>query len=313
MTLGVAQRFVKNESDGWSFTRTEIGLYLERALSESPKVTGEQSHDSLQRAEETIGSYLHRLGLLGQRTAEMHAALARISTDPAFDPEPFTPHYQRGLYQSMRSLTSRSFDLLRKQLKSCNDEVRREAEQVLDRREEIFRQFEDALKADTVGGKRIRTHGDYHLGQVLFTGRDWVIIDFEGEPARSLGERRIKRSPLRDVAGMLRSFSYASHDALLHEIATGTAAPDSPLYAQLKEAIDYWQGWVSHVFLASYQATAEPHRFLPEGEEQRKRLLEVYLMEKAVYELNYELNNRPHLVRIPVDGILGLLDRRARA
>ena len=152
-----------------------------------------------------IGPYLASAHLLGQRTGELHVALASDRSDPDFAPEPFTPFYLRSAYQSMRTLADRTLILLRDRVKALPEEARAEAEKILALKNEIFNRFRLVIDQETTA-MRIRCHGDYHLGQVLFTGKDFVITDFEGEPAQPLGERRRKRSPLRDVAGMLRSF-----------------------------------------------------------------------------------------------------------
>ena len=165
---------------------------------------------------ETLGAYVEFARLLGRRTAELHLALASRDDDPAFAPEPFTAFYQRGLYQSMRNLTARAFRLLADRVKSLPPDVQGDARTLAGLEDQTLAAFHTVL-GRTIPATRIRCHGDYHLGQVLYTGKDFVIIDFEGEPARALGERRLKRSPLVDVAGMLRSFDYVVH-AVLYEI-----------------------------------------------------------------------------------------------
>jgi maltose alpha-D-glucosyltransferase / alpha-amylase len=155
---------------------------------------------------------------------------------------------------------------------------------------------------------RIRTHGDLHLGQVLWTGRDHVLIDFEGEPARPVGERRLKRSPLRDVAGMLRSFQYATASTLEDQRERGAVTPGGESEALLSRWLDWWLRWVSAAYLHGYLATAEGAGFLPADPEHTAILLDAFLLEKAVYELSYELNNRPTWVHIPLAGIADVLD-----
>ena len=156
---------------------------------------------------------------------------------------------------------------------------------------------------------RIRCHGDYHLGQVLWTGRDFLITDFEGEPARPLSERRMKHTPIMDVASMLRSFSYAPYVALLRQ------QPDLLVVdagARLEAWIRFWHGWVSVVFLNAYLGIAERASFWPRSQAEFRVLLDVHLLEKAVYEIGYELNNRPDWVRIPVLGVLEILEMDTR-
>jgi maltose alpha-D-glucosyltransferase/alpha-amylase len=153
---------------------------------------------------------------------------------------------------------------------------------------------------------RTRIHGDYHLGQVLWTGKDFIIIDFEGEPLRPISERRIKRSPLRDVAGMLRSFHYAGHARLLRPDHGGTVRPED--VALLQDFIRCWYVWVSGVFLKAYLQATSGAAFLPRERQHLKLMLNAYQMEKALYELGYELNNRPDWSAIPLEGIRQLLE-----
>jgi maltose alpha-D-glucosyltransferase/alpha-amylase len=182
--------------------------------------------------------------------------------------------------------------------------VRDQAQQVLNLEGTISERFQAILdQKPTV--MRIRCHGDYHLGQVLYTGHDFVIIDFEGEPARPLSERRIKRSALHDVAGMLRSFHYAAYSALLDREASGVVRPeDIPI---LEPWARFWYLWVSAAFLKAYLAEAGQASFIPQSREELQALLDAFLLEKAIYEVGYELNNRPEWVRIPLQGILDLV------
>jgi maltose alpha-D-glucosyltransferase/alpha-amylase len=231
--------------------------------------------------------------------------LGKPGKEEAMAPEPFTAHVQHSLYQSMRQLTSRAFQLLRKRMRGLDDALRPTAEALLSRSESLDARFKRLLDFEP-DGRRIRCHGDFHLGQVLFTGRDWVIIDFEGEPARPIGERRIKRSPLRDVAGMLRSFHYAMHHGLSQQVARGLVQRDSDAYLALREAASYWYDTVSAAYLASYLEVIEGARLLPADPAYRAVLLDAFMLEKAIYELGYELNNRPHMVAIPLEGIAAL-------
>jgi maltose alpha-D-glucosyltransferase / alpha-amylase len=159
---------------------------------------------------------------------------------------------------------------------------------------------------------RIRTHGDYHLGQVLFTGRDFVIIDLEGEPAKPLGERRLKRVALRDIAGLLRSLQYATAATLDDQLERGLVTVGQPNHATLTNWLDWWLGWTSAAVLAGYLEEAAGQPFLPTDPEHTRRLLDAFLIEKAVYELGYEMNNRPDWVGIPVVGITQVLDHPER-
>ncbi|HYX23665.1 MAG TPA: phosphotransferase, partial [Thermoanaerobaculia bacterium] len=178
------------------------------------------------------------------------------------------------------------------------------AEALLADEERLVDRFRRLLSRK-VAAERIRLHGDYHLGRILFTGRDFVILDFEGEPSRSLSERRLKRSPLRDVAGMLRSFQYAAYVRLFEEASAGVASPE--LLPELERWALYWQRWVSAAFLRAYLDRARGASFLPPAAGERALLLDAFLLEKAIHELGHELNDRPAWVRIPLQGIREIL------
>jgi maltose alpha-D-glucosyltransferase/alpha-amylase len=251
------------------------------------------------------GAYLDVAKLLGQRTAELHAALASPRNNPAFAPEAYGALGKRSFYQSLRNLASRSLDALREALPKLAEPDAQLAAQVLKRERQISARLKSVLERE-LAGQRIRCHGDYHLGQILFTGRDFVIIDFEGEPARSLKDRRRKRSPLADVAGMLRSFHYAAYGVLSGELPGSQTRPeDVPL---LERWAPVWYGWVASAYLESYLRTLEPAALLPKEIDKLELLLDVHLIEKSLYELGYELNNRPRWVRVPLRGILDVLD-----
>ncbi len=258
---------------------------------------------------EVIGeAYLESARLLGRRTGELHACLASATPDErggggAFLPEEFTTLYQRSLYQSMRNLLGHTFRALERERGRLDGESADEAGSLLMRRGDLLARFRRILDRK-LPGARIRVHGDYHLGQVLYTGKDFVIIDFEGEPARPLGERRLKRSPLRDVAGMLRSFHYASRSALVQQRQRGGETARS---SSAEAWAGFWYRWVAAAFLRGYLEAMGDHPVLPGDPRDRQLLLEVFLLEKALYELAYEVNNRPGWVRIPLEGILELL------
>jgi maltose alpha-D-glucosyltransferase/alpha-amylase len=253
----------------------------------------------------SIGAYISLARLLGQRTAEMHLALASAQGMRDFDSEPFTQLYQTSLYQSMRGLAMRNLGLLERQMKSLPDEVKELAQAVLDMRRSILDMFQE-VRREKITASRIRCHGDYHLGQVLYTGRDFVIIDFEGEPARPLSERRLKRCPLRDVAGMIRSLHYAAHSAAQHRVPLLSRPEDD--IPVLEQWAEFWYTWVSASFLTYYLNTIGPAHLLPKDPEQTRTLLDAYLLEKAIYEVGYEINNRPTWVKVPLQGIIRLLE-----
>ncbi len=231
-------------------------------------------------------------------------ALASNTDNPDFVPEPFSVLYQRSLYQSMRNYSGQTFLLLKNNLSALRGVVLDEALKVLGLQNEVLNRFRTVLSRK-IAAKRTRIHGDFHLGQVLYTGKDYVIIDFEGEPARPLTERRIKRSPIRDVAGMLRSFQYAAYTALFGHLETAMVRPED--LAAMEPWAQLWNVWISSTFLDSYLKHTASGGFLPSNRDEVNILLNIYLFEKALYELGYELNNRPDWVRIPLIGILQLL------
>jgi maltose alpha-D-glucosyltransferase/alpha-amylase len=250
-----------------------------------------------------IASYQPSAHLLGQRTGELHMALSSDTKNPAFAPESFTALYRRSLYQSMRTLADQALALLGKRVKGVDPGLRADAEKVIQLEDAIFARFREIVETK-ITAMRIRCHGDYHLGQVLFTGKDFFIIDFEGEPARPISERRIKRSPLRDVAGMLRSFNYAAVAALKSDALRAEDA------VRMRPWAHFWSYWVSVNFLKGYFEATRQSVFMPKGRAEIVMLLNIYLLEKVIYELSYELNNRPDWLDIPIEGILQLLTDR---
>ena len=259
-TLGLLQEYVADGIDGWDLTLAEIADAPERSLD--------------------------RLGRLGEVTAQMHNTLGSDLGDAAFCPE-------EPSVEALGLLTATVDEEIARVFVSLPDDDERLAP-ILGRGEEVREQLRLLTHAGSAG-RVIRTHGDYHLGQTLFSGTDWVVLDFEGEPARTLVERRRKRSPLRDVAGMLRSFAYAATAAQLDRGAEGT---------------EDWEQRARERFLEGYLETADP-ALLPNGMPAIERLLSVFELEKAVYELRYELDNRPDWVRIPVAGIDRLMRQAA--
>jgi maltose alpha-D-glucosyltransferase / alpha-amylase len=310
-SLAVLHAFVPNEGDAWQYTMDSLNHYFQgvpvHPTVQVPPISQKHLLHLLQEppalAQDTIGPYLVSAQLLGSRTAELHVALASAPDDPDFAPEPFSLNYQNSLYYAMRGFAIQTLQLLREQSGDLPEELGEDVQQVLGSEESIISRFR-LLRHRKISTSRIRCHGDYHLGQVLYTGKDFVIIDFEGEPARSLSERRIKRSPLMDVAGMIRSFHYAAYTALLHQASLALKPEDLPV---LEHWAQFWYIWVSSSFLTSYVDGVEQARLLPDDPEQLRILLDAYLLEKAVYEIGYELNNRPDWLKVPLQGILQLM------
>jgi predicted trehalose synthase len=232
------------------------------------------------------GVYIDSAQQLGRRTAEMHLALASESGTAAFAPEPFSK-------DEIARLVSQSIA----ELQSLRDALDPGVFGRIDRALHAFREG-DGGQPMRLSTARTRIHGDFHLGQVLWSEGDFYLIDFEGEPARSLDERRKKDSPLKDVAGMLRSFSYAAYAALFADAGGRGDEVD-----QLEPWARTWQAWVGAAFVRGYLAAAGNAPFLPDDPVQREQLLNLFLMDKALYELKYERNNRPDWVRIPLRGL----------
>jgi maltose alpha-D-glucosyltransferase/alpha-amylase len=313
-TIAVLQEYVSNEGNVWRYTLDALSTFYESLATIGDKAPDvRHSTVDLLRMARTepdplainrIGAYLADAQLLGQRTAELHVTLGG-GEDPAFQPERFTLFYQRSLYQTMRNLAGRTMQALERKLPTLPDDVRAIAQRIIDSEETLFKRYRAVIEKK-INAVRIRAHGDYHLGQVLYTGRDFVITDFEGEPARALSERRLKRSPLLDVAGMIRSFDYAAHTALHGENVS--AVVRSSDRAALSEWGRYWYASVAASFLRGYLVIAEPARLLPDEPQGLQVVLDSYLLDKAVYELGYELNTRPDWLRVPAEGLLQLLD-----
>jgi maltose alpha-D-glucosyltransferase/alpha-amylase len=315
ITLATLNQFVPGAMDAWSHTLDALGRYYERAATlladnHSPPIPPLSFVEGIREelpstVSEVVGTYLDSARLLGERTAGLHLALASENEDKAFSTEPFTPHYVRGLFQSMRNHVKQNFGLLRKQLGSLPAEVMPLAQQVLELEPEIIKRFR-LLYERRLTARRIRCHGDYHLGQVLYTGKDFVIIDFEGEPAVSLSERRIKRSPLCDVAGMMRSFDYAAWAGLDEYVKRGSLESESR--PKFEPWLRLWDQAVGSVYLRAYRKTMGQSEIVPSTDDEWSVMLPAYLLNKAVYEIGYELNNRPAWLQIPLKGILELMN-----
>ena len=314
MCLGILQAFVPNVGDAWQFTLKALSSYWKDVGKYLGGSLGPVSHHDRPLAAyrqnlptpilDSISPYLDAVGLLGKRTAELHLALASESTDPAFAPEPYTAQFQRTFKETLHSLTERNLALLEAKLNELPPELRDKAKNVTARQGEILRRY-DSVLGSPIHAMRTRIHGDYHLGQVLYTGSDFVIIDFEGEPARPISERRVKRSPLQDVAGMLRSFHYAAFS--FHLASSDRATTEEIKSSDARPWAERWYASVSDRFLNAYFENVAGASFIPAVRDELFPLLRLHLLEKAVYELGYELNNRPAWVAIPLEGISQLL------
>ena len=292
--LLVAHEFVSSQADGWRHALAELNRFYDEVQHRSEPAPELLPSVRISRAEgatpqamcELAGAYIDSAQLLGRRTGELHVALASDATQAAFTPEPFTK-------DDVTRLIADTTSALQRARATIPPPVARR----LDGRLTAMR---DAQRANALNpaAAKIRIHGDYHLGQVLWAESDYYLLDFEGEPARPLDERRLKQSPLKDVAGMLRSFSYAAYAALF-------AASDghADVFARLEPWARAWILWTSVAFQRGYLAAAGGAAFVPADAVQRASLLDLFLLEKALYELQYEQNSRPDWVRIPLQGL----------
>jgi maltose alpha-D-glucosyltransferase/alpha-amylase len=314
-TLAVLSEFVENRGSAWSVTLESLFTFFERTLTvDTPlaPVAPPACHPAECNAEvpealvHLASPYFTLVRLLAERTAELHRALGHASTEPGFGQEPFTVLHQHSMYQTAHIALSRSFSQLRDKLASLPEQTRELAQAALAQERAIDAKLRH-ITSSKLDVTRIRCHGDYHLGQVLFTGDDFVIIDFEGEPGRSISERRYKRSPLRDVAGMLRSFAYAADSALRSE---RVRPADRARLAPWAEA---FQTWACVGFVRSYLEGIAGEGYCPRTPAVAGALLAFFELEKALYEVNYELNNRPDFVAIPLTGLLRIAGTRTAA
>ncbi len=311
--LGLLQEKVENQGDSWVMTIDSVGRFYERVMAKAkkekiPKLINKPAikyEEAPELIQEFIGrGFYERVARLGQRTAEMHLALASDNTNPSFAPEYFTSNYQRSLYSTLRKLVRDRFKLLEQSIDKLNTETQALARRVLAMEDQVLECFSEVYK-NRINAIKTRIHGDYHLGQVLFTGKDFIIIDFEGEPGFSFSERRLKKNPLKDVAGMMRSFHYAAFGKIM--LNENYREKDIEFLVQWAEQ---WQHYVSRFYLGAYLERMGLESTLSDQDE---ILIRTYLIEKAIYELGYELNGRPDWVNIPLRGIEYLMNRYFQA
>ncbi len=313
-TVAMLQGLVENEGDGWQWFLDKLCAFYSSVISLPAPVSTPAlftaASERLAALGDSAGLTLEAAALLGRRTAEMHLALATPTDDPAFAPEAFTPEDLNRDALRIEDQIRSAFDALKGKLASLPDDIADDAALLLSRRRELLARAR-SLAASHAAGKKFRIHGDYHLGQTLRiasdatpTGGDFVMLDFEGEPARTLAERRRKQSPLKDVAGMVRSFSYAAFSALdrfrsAHPDREGAAA-------NLLHWSRAWESAAVAAFLQAYRTAMAAQPELIPPLERAQDLLRAYLFEKGMYEVLYELDNRPTWLRIPLTGILQL-------
>jgi maltose alpha-D-glucosyltransferase / alpha-amylase len=314
-TIGMMQQLVESQADGWTHATDEVRRFYDlvegRAAPSDPlpgTVTDLLGAEPPAGVRDLMAGYPGTAETLGRRTAEMHLALAADSTNPAFSLEPFGRDDISALSMGSLGQANLAFATLERLFgmdaspeKGLPLDVAAGAARLLQARSALLDRIRSGASLQLTAAK-IRVHGDYHLGQVLWSEGDFYILDFEGEPARPIEQRRLKQSPLKDVAGMARSFSYAAYAGLF---ALTSSRPGE--FERLEGWARIWQTWTTAAFLRGYFAAAAGALFVPADMSQRDALLQAFMLDKALYELNYELNNRPEWVRIPLAGIFDLL------
>ena len=295
------ERYVHNEGDAWRFACDHAVKFFEKVVSMKEKLEL-PSYDDTTDADGIFiplagEFFINMISLLGRRTAEMHVALASIKGLPGFEPEPYSVLYQRSVYQSMKNLLNSSCRMLDKIPGKLTERLKAEVKDTLSMKNDVDVILKK-IAEKKINAQKIRIHGDFHLGQALFTGNDFMIIDFEGEPAREIEERRIKRSPLRDVAGMIRSFHYAVFTSLIKH---PSIRPGDEVY--LSPWADAWFEYISSKYLKAYLNTPGVTAFIPDDKDDLKIMLDAFTVEKALYEISYEINNRPEWLGTAIKGL----------
>jgi maltose alpha-D-glucosyltransferase/alpha-amylase len=311
--FAVIHGYVRNEGDAWHLTLDALGDFVERVVTQGdingppPETpTSEWADEPPDAIETLIGDYINQAHLLGRRTAELHLALA-ADNSPEFAPEGFNALFQRSVYQAMRSQKMDVFYELRRRLGELPEETRALAEQALAQDAEIMRRFR-LLVDRRMQSSRIRCHGNYHLAQIVFTGKDFVIVDFEGPSRKSLPERRLKHSPAKDLASMLQSFHYALLTTLHRQ---GGTTPQAAIRDEDRPKLEpwarFWYRWVRAGFLKGYLDLAGSAPFVPQSQEERQILFDAYMLERGLRSLAHELQHRPAWTNIPLTAILDTL------
>ncbi|MEP6654659.1 MAG: putative maltokinase [Myxococcales bacterium] len=300
-SLGIAHEYLSNQGDAFTFTLGELRGYFARTAGQQPPPPGQR----LARGGAAVGRFITHAATLGRRTGELHLALAAADPhDRDFAPQPLTAADRAQQADRAQAMLHEQLEALSGVLARLSPSARALAQRLLsaDARQSIARTLSH-FRQGPVDALKTRTHGDLHLGQVLVRGDDFVIIDFEGEPARPLSERRAKSSPVRDVMGMVRSFDYAPEVVLRDPAFAESHAGDA---AALQVWATLWKQEVTAAYVGAYLATVKGAPFLPTDPHQLSLLLRFHEMEKVIYEIGYEVNNRPDWVEIPLRGLATL-------
>ncbi len=308
-TVAILEEYVENEGDAWNYTLDYLSRFFERAAAKTSEIKSRPrfteplpeylDDEPPVLVRELMGLYMDQMKLLGQRTAELHIALASGAGGHEFAPQPFTHFYRQSQFQAMRSINVETLRLLNEKIPYLRETTKKRAEKVLSLESDIIDKFRDLRNAQLTA-QRIRIHGDYRLRKALYTGKDFFIVDFQREPGKTISERRNKSSAIQDIAGMLRSIQYASFTAMF-DIADSASPLDKE---DMEPWRKLWYRWAGIAFLKQYLTVSDNAIFIPENQEELQILLDAYIMEKMIYELRYELNNRPEWAGIPLRGII---------
>jgi maltose alpha-D-glucosyltransferase/alpha-amylase len=305
MTLVVAKAFVPHAKNGWDYTLDAVGSYYERVVADVAQ--GHLPPATTAEVTDQVGTFLESARLLGVRTAELHLALASGTPGTEFSMVPMTPQYLRSLFQSIRSLALKNLRRLRKQIKTLPPDLVPVAQRVLELEPVIFQHYRKLVGQRFPAG-RIRIHGDCHLGQMLWTGKDFVFLDFEGDSTIPIGERRIKRSPLRDVARMLRSFHHAAYAGFHQQAERGVISREN--LHKFEPWVRHWNRAVSRAYLQAYCEKLHSSEILPREEDKLQMMLVAYLLNQVMDELGDELQLYSENVRAPLQAIIHLIDEQ---
>lgn len=312
--FGMFQQITENQGEVWEHVKDSLERYYERVLTTTRNIEIEKANhhiteplgyeDFPANIREMTGIILpERIYQLGEFTAELHDSLSQHSADKDFDKEESSLHYQRSLFSGLQTLTRTSLEKLEQIIKDLPEDTAKEAREIIGLKKDILNCFKD-IYDHKIPVMKIRTHGDYHLRQILWTGREYVMNSFEGDPSKSFSERRIRRSAMRDLAAMIRSLHYAAYSNIL-----------SPEYDQqrkegnLEEWAETWHYYISRIYIKGYFDKAGNKDYVPKKHEDFKILMHTYLLEKSLTELNYEIENRPEWIIIPIRGIKAVLNQ----
>jgi maltose alpha-D-glucosyltransferase / alpha-amylase len=297
-SIGLLVDFIPNVESAWEMTQTAIEAFFDKALSEH-LTAGKAVSVSQEEMDEWIGHfYLEMMALMGQRTAEMHQALTAVTEVKGFEPEPFSLLYQKSLYQAMRTFVKRNFTWIEKNMTDYDQEMVTRLKNIINKEDKYLSYIQDLLERGKIKAWKTRIHGNYKLNKLLFTGKDFVVTDFEGEVESLLSVRKLKHNPLKDVASMLGSLQYAMHKAYMHR---REFAPENE--NSLLPLMDRWNKSVGEAFINGYYQSAHNLGFIPQSFEETSELLNLFIFERSLQELRSFMISKPSALAVPVKAL----------